>query len=65
MPRTIVDIPPEQMRAVDQLCKRFAISRAEAVRRALAEYLTAQTEVRQDGFGLWASAAPTKPRAPR
>jgi hypothetical protein len=37
--RTIVDLPPEQIKALDGYRKREGISRAEAVRRAVACFL--------------------------
>lgn len=57
MPRTIIDLPEQQMREVDALCKTLAISRAEAVRRALIAFVDSHHEVRADGFGLWKQAA--------
>jgi metal-responsive CopG/Arc/MetJ family transcriptional regulator len=53
MPRTIIDIPAEQLRAVDDLCRALAISRAEAVRRGLAEFLRQHTAAHAGSFGLW------------
>jgi metal-responsive CopG/Arc/MetJ family transcriptional regulator len=55
MPRTIIDIPDAQMHEVDRLCKRLGISRAEAVRRALRDFVSGHDHVRIDGFGLWNS----------
>jgi hypothetical protein len=37
--RTIVDLPPEQIKALDGYRKKEGISRAEAVRRAVASFL--------------------------
>jgi hypothetical protein len=37
--RTIVDLPPEQIKALDGYRKKQGISRAEAVRRAVASFL--------------------------
>jgi metal-responsive CopG/Arc/MetJ family transcriptional regulator len=53
MPRTIVDLPEPLLREVDALCRTLAISRAEAVRRALLAFVDQHHEVRADGFGLW------------
>jgi hypothetical protein len=55
MPRTIIDIPDPQMHEVDRLCKRMGISRAEAVRRALRDFVSGHDNIRIDGFGLWKS----------
>lgn len=50
--RTIVDLSDEQVRELADLCRPEGLSRTEAVRRAIAEYLRAR---RPDGelFGLW------------
>jgi metal-responsive CopG/Arc/MetJ family transcriptional regulator len=53
MPRTIVDIPEAQMREVDRLCQALGISRAEAVRRALGDFVEQNDAATTDGFGLW------------
>jgi hypothetical protein len=53
MPRTIVDIPEAQVRDVDRLCRALGISRAEAVRRALADFVKQNDAATTDGFGLW------------
>ena len=39
--RTIIDIPEEQVKALDRLGNRQKISRAEIIRRAVADYLVA------------------------
>jgi metal-responsive CopG/Arc/MetJ family transcriptional regulator len=57
MPRTIVDIPEAQMRDVDRLCRALGISRAEAVRRALAGFVEQNDSATTDGFGLWKDTA--------
>jgi len=52
--RTIVDLPAEQIRALDEICEREAISRAEAVRRAVARYVAEESAGdADDAFGLW------------
>jgi len=52
--RTIIDLPDEQVAALDQLCTREQISRAEAVRRAVARYLDESTVADADeAFGTW------------
>ncbi len=56
MPRTIIDIPTTQMQDVDRLCKLLGISRAEAVRRALRDFIAGNAEVNTEGFGLWKGA---------
>lgn len=62
MTRTIVDIPAAQLVEIDRLCKLMGISRAEAVRRALASFAEGHAEVTPEAFGLWASrGAPVDP----
>ena len=53
--RTIVSIPDEQVRALDQHCASAGISRTEAVRRAILHYLDQQpgTGTLKEAFGLW------------
>lgn len=54
--RTIVELPEEQIRGLDSLCRRENISRAEAVRRAVAGLLEVEKPARDsvpDAFGLW------------
>ena len=54
--RTIIDIPDNLLRDIDKLAEREDISRAEAVRRAMAEYLAARSSPRPDvAFGIWKS----------
>ena len=57
MTRTIIDIPEAQLRDVDSMCKLLGISRAEAVRRALQDFVKRNDDVNTDGFGLWKGAA--------
>ena len=56
--RTIVDLPDEQIRALDAYSKKYGISRAEAVRRAVASFLPKRRQRRLDfrndpAFGSW------------
>jgi metal-responsive CopG/Arc/MetJ family transcriptional regulator len=54
--RTIVDLPKEQLDALSQMGQREQISRAEAVRRAVAAYLRehgSMTATGDEAFGLW------------
>ena len=52
--RTIIDLPPEQLEALDGICRREGISRAEAIRQAVA-LLTRERAASRSGvaFGLW------------
>lgn len=52
--RTIIDLPDDQVTRLAALCRREGLSRAEAVRRAVADYLEAKrTTQREDVFGMW------------
>jgi hypothetical protein len=51
--RTIVDIPVEQLRQLSDLCRREDLSRAEAIRRAIALLLNGALPPPDEAFGLW------------
>jgi hypothetical protein len=52
--RTIIELPGDQIDALDALCRRDGISRAEAIRRAVARHLEAERAAEPDrAFGLW------------
>ncbi len=52
--RTIVDLPTEQIEALKRMGKRSQLSRAELMRRAVAEYVARhQPDQGDDAFGLW------------
>ncbi len=54
--RTIVDIPANLLEELDTFAERENISRAEAVRRAMSEYLEKRRSSRADAaFGIWKS----------
>lgn len=55
--RTLIDIPDDQLAELTKLAKREKVSRAELVRRAIAQLLEAKPARTEDGidkaFGLW------------
>jgi metal-responsive CopG/Arc/MetJ family transcriptional regulator len=52
--RTIIEMPESQLRTLGELCRREKISRAEAIRRAVAEYARRkQADGGEQAFGLW------------
>ena len=52
--RTIIELPPAQIDALDALCRRERISRAEAIRQAVAAHVgRASAVARASAFGLW------------
>jgi metal-responsive CopG/Arc/MetJ family transcriptional regulator len=54
--RTIVDIPPHILEELDDLARRENISRAEAVRRAMTEYLEKRAQRKPNAaFAIWKS----------
>jgi metal-responsive CopG/Arc/MetJ family transcriptional regulator len=65
MARTIIDIPDGLLRELDSVCRLLSVSRAEAVRRALRDWVRHSESVKTDGFGLWRDRADTPAPAPR
>ena len=52
--RTIVDLPEESLERLAQLCERERISRAEAIRRAVAAFVgSASPSDAGQAFVLW------------
>lgn len=52
--RTIIDLPDEQVQALKQMSQIAHVSRAELMRRAVAEYLARhQPPASDEAFGLW------------
>ena len=52
--RTIIELPDQQLAALDGICRREGISRAEAIRRAVALLVQQRTPGGTgDAFGLW------------
>jgi metal-responsive CopG/Arc/MetJ family transcriptional regulator len=56
--RTLVDIPEQDVRALDELSRRRRVSRARVIRAAIGDYL-ARHKGRdgEDAFGLWGKGA--------
>jgi hypothetical protein len=52
--RTIIDIPVELLKHLDRWASEQNISRAEAIRRAVADMLDRTSQPKNTGFGLWA-----------
>ena len=51
---TVLDIPAHLVEEIDAIARQEQISRAEAVRRAIADYLASRSAPRPDaGFGIW------------
>lgn len=52
--RTIVDLPDEQVEALKRLSKESRLSRAELMRRAVAEFIRHHgTDGADEAFGIW------------
>ena len=51
--RTLVDIPEQQIEDLAAVCESRKISRAEAIRQAIASYLAKNKPADEDAFGLW------------
>jgi metal-responsive CopG/Arc/MetJ family transcriptional regulator len=52
MPRTILQMPDEQLRRLDTLVESMQVSRAEAVRVAIDEFIAARSRT-TESFGSW------------
>ena len=56
--RTIIDLPQDQLAHLDAYCRRENLSRAEAIRRAVAAMLEARSSAdAATAFGLWRDRA--------
>lgn len=58
--RTIVELPESQLKSLSLLCQRQRISRAEAIRRAVAKLLDEQKPLDNamaGAFGIWKDRA--------
>ena len=51
--RTLVDIPARQIEDLAILCEARRLSRAEAIRQAIAAYIVKNKPPVKDAFGLW------------
>jgi metal-responsive CopG/Arc/MetJ family transcriptional regulator len=51
--RTIIELPNDQLDALEGICRRDRISRAEAIRRAVALLVQQRNAGEHDAFGLW------------
>lgn len=56
--RTIVDIPSDRLQSLDRWASSCKISRAEAVRRAVDDFLDRVASPKDAGFGLWVQGKP-------
>lgn len=52
--RTIIELPDDQLEGLAAICRKHGISRAEAIRRAVARHIEAEAgESATRAFGLW------------
>jgi hypothetical protein len=51
--RTIIDVPEQQLAALAEICRELGISRAEAIRRAVAAWTEGRAAGLAAAFGLW------------
>lgn len=51
--RTIIDLPEKDREALETICRQHKLSRAEAIRRAVAMYIAEQQINAPDTFGIW------------
>jgi metal-responsive CopG/Arc/MetJ family transcriptional regulator len=56
--RTLVDIPEDDVRALDELSRRRRVSRASVIRAAIGDFLARHRRPdEEDAFGLWGESA--------
>ena len=56
--RTIIEVPLAQLEALAEICRRENISRAEAIRQAIAAHVQrSRREAAAPAFGLWRNRA--------
>ncbi len=55
--RTIIDLPDSQLAALRELEQRKKLSRAELIRRAVAQYVRENAPT-EDAFGAWKANEP-------
>ena len=51
--KTLIDIPERQIHLLSDLCDKFSISRAEAIRRAIDLFVNNNKQPQVDVFGAW------------
>jgi hypothetical protein len=51
--RTLIDVPEEQLKELGAICAARKLSRAEAVRQAVAAFIELNRPSRKAAFGLW------------
>ena len=51
--RALVDIPDGQIDDLAEICEAKKLSRAEAIRQAIASYIERNKPAAVDAFGLW------------
>jgi hypothetical protein len=56
--RTIIDLPIDRLQSLDRWALSCKISRAEAVRRAVGDFLDRMAKPTDAGFGLWVQGKP-------
>jgi metal-responsive CopG/Arc/MetJ family transcriptional regulator len=51
--RTLIDMPDNQIKELARICAARKLSRAEAVRQAVAAFIQQNSASRDAAFGLW------------
>ena len=55
--RTLIDLPNQQLKELAEICAARKLSRAEAVRQAVAAFIEQNKPSRESAFGLWKGQA--------
>jgi hypothetical protein len=59
--RTLIDLPEKQITELEVICAARKLSRAEAVRQAVAMFIEQNRPAREAAFGLWKNRMATLP----
>jgi len=59
--RTLIDVPDRQLEELASICAARNLSRAEAVRQAVAAFIELNRPSREAAFGIWKGLAVSLP----
>ncbi len=59
--RTLIDVPDRQLEELGAICAARNLSRAEAVRQAVAAFIELNRPSREGAFGIWKGLAVNLP----
>ncbi len=59
--RALIDLPDHQLEELEAICATMKLSRAEAVRQAVAAFIEQNRSSREAAFGIWKGLAVNLP----